>query len=754
MAKMDDESLVHLLITREEDSSSYVWGQLGAERESAMRQYHRLPYGNEEEGWSQVVTSDVQDTVEWILPDLLDVFCTTDEAVVFEPTKPGDEKGAQQATQAVNYVFHKRNNGFLTLYTAFKDALIVRNGCIMWRKETKSEITEQPFNGASAEMLAMLQQGDLDEGMRDDERAEHDSETQPDKPEFEIIEATPREVMGPMGPTIVFDGRLKKTEEVTKIKVEAFEPENLLIARRWNSPLLQDCPYVCRMMQVTLSELHEMGFDSVTSEELAGSDGSSFSADQSFRLNRVGQSDAEFAAGRQGYAESADESQTEGWLRIEFVRVDYDGDGIAELRCIYRVNETILSNEPCNHIPIATASPILNTHRWDGMSIADIVSDLQVLHTELMRQTLNSLYLSNNPRTKVLTDANWSPLANIDDLLDSRPGGIIRQRDMNAVSEHVTPFTGQQSFPMLEYVQGMREARTGVTRYNQGMDADSLNKTASGIKQIKTAGQQRIKLIARIFAETLLKPCMQGILKLLTDGGMQRVSMRLRGEFVEYDPNEWRDQYDTTINVGLGSGDREIQSVFLNTILAQQLNLVQGGMGSVLVTEKNIYTTLSKMVENAGYKNVGEFWTDPSKAPKTVEQKKQEASQAAQAQFQQQAQLQMQTIQAKAQADMQLAQMKAQIDAEMEKIRSATKLQEHRGQLELQATNDDRDAQRELMKAEYEAKLEEMRLQLDKYKVDHDNATRLVIAQLGQVAPVEPMMQQANMVINAQAGML
>jgi len=715
MAKMDEAQLLNILQTKEDDASSYVWGQLGQERETNMRQYHRLPYGNEEEGWSQIVTSDIQDTVEWILPDLLDVFVSTDKAVVFEPSKPQDVKGAEQATDAVNHVFHKQNNGFLTLYTAFKDALIVRNAAIMWRKETKTDIQKTPFRAAPPEVLALMEA----EGMK--------------------VEVEGKEVvMTPQGPVELATGTASVEQKRDVIKVEAFEPENLLVDRRWTSPLLQDCPYVCRMIEVTLSDLHEMGYDDVTAEELGGSDGASFSADASFRLNKIGQSDAEFAVGRQANTDPDDPSLTKGWLRIEFVRVDFDGDGTSELRCIYRVSDKILKNEPISHIPIATTSPMINTHRWDGMSIADVVSDLQLLHTELMRQSLNSLYLANNPRTKVLTDANWSPMANIDDLLDSRPGGLIRQRDQNAVIEHVTPYVGQQAMPMLEYLQGMRENRTGVTRYNQGLDADSLNKTATGIKQIKTAGQQRIKLIARIFAETLIKPCMQGILKLLTDGGMEKLAFRLRGEFVEYDPNEWRDSYDTTINVGLGTGDREQQMLYLNQILGQQMTMIQGGLGNIIVTEKQVFNTVSRMVEAAGYKNTGDFWTNPEQAPKSVEQKKQEQSQSAQAQMQQAMQMEMAKIQAKAQADMALFQQKLQLELEKERLQGQIKMEELRANLELQAANDERDAQREMMKAQYEARLAEVDRELKRYQIDADNQTRITVAQINHSMPMMP----------------
>ena len=691
--KLDDSQLLDILQRKEQSAGGYVWGQLGTERELALREYYRLPYGNETEGWSQIVSSDIQDTVEWILPALLKTFSSTDKAVSFEPTKAEDVKGAEQATDACNYVFFKQNNGFLLLYTAFKDALTVRNSATMWRKETKETVSSVPFKGATEEMLAMLLQ-------------EEDAEIQ---------EATPAPILDQQGqpqidpmtgqPVIGYNGRIKKTEKRTTIKVESFSPEDLLVDREWTTPLLADCPYVARMMRVTLSDIKQMGFD-CTAEDLRASDQTDSSADASFRLNKINQTQINTFGGSDDVYND-DDSMAEGWLRIEYVLADADGDGVAERLCVYRLREKILSKEVCSHVPIATFSPILNTHRWDGMSMADAVSDLQKLHTELLRQTLNNLYLTNNPRTKVLTDANWSPLANIDDLLDSRAGGVIRQRDINAVTEQVTPFAAAASMPMLEYVQGMRENRTGVSRTSMGMNPDSLNNTATGRQIDQSAAQQRIELIARIAAETLLKPIFQGILKLLTEGGMDKLFFRLRDEFVEMDPNEWRDQYDMTINVGLGTGDTQQKAQQLLNIYQMQT----AGMQFGLATPANLYHTQSKVIENAGFKDVQNFLQDPKNAPPAppppppyqlqVEQMKQQADAQ---KFQAQTQQEQQRFQAETAQAMQLEQLKA--DA---------KLQEVRANLELQASNDQRDSDREMLKAQMAQQLEAQKLEFQQW---------------------------------------
>lgn len=678
--KMQDDDLLRALQDKEEASAKYVWGELATTREASRREYYKLPYGNEQEDWSQIVASDVSDTVEWVLPSLLKIFTSTDKAVSFEPSRASDVKGAEQATDACNYVFYKQNNGFLILYTALKDALMTGNSAVMWRKETKESVASIPFQGATDEMLALM--------LQEDGAEIQEIQTEP------VIDQATGVVMA------VHSGRLKRVEKRNIVKVEAFDPNDLLVDAEWTSPLLQDCPYVCRVMEVTLSDLKLMGFD-VDEEDLEASDRN--------LMQREVEEEAYDAD-----TDDLDTSQADGYLRIEFVLLDRDGDGIAERLCVYRLQDKILKVEEVSHVPIATASPILNTHQWAGMSLAEAVSDLQKLHTELLRQTLNNLYLTNNPRTKVLTDSNWSPMANIDDLLDSRPGGIIRARDPNAVQTDVIPFAAGASLPMLEYVQGMRENRTGVSRTSMGLNPDSLNNTATGRQIDQSAAQQRIELIARIFAEILVKPIFQGILKTLTDGGMEKLAFRLRDEFVEYDPQEWRDQYDMTIHVGLGTGDKMAQAASLMQIMQLQ----KEGMALGMVQPKHLYHSFSKLIENAGFKDVQSFAVDPTTLPPQ----------------QPQTPMPIQIEQMKLQAEQQKFQAQMQADIQKTQAELQAKLQETQANLELQAANDQRDAEREQMKAQMDAQLEAQKIEFERWKAELQAQTQIYIEQLKQQA--------------------
>lgn len=644
MAKMDDETLLAFLQANEDDAGDYVWGTLADKREQAMREYARLPYGDEEDGRSGYVTSDVLDTIEWVRPSLLKIFAGGDQAVTFEPTGPEDVQGASQATDACNYVFFKQNNGFLILYTAITDALMLKNCAVMWRwkEQTRTETTR--YKGLTDEELIMHMQALADASP-------------------EIVAASTQQVAGPDGmPVNVHDVKIRTSKKVGKTFLEAFPPEELLVAKNWTSPLLEECPYVARLMRTTLSELKEMGHD-VTAEELAAADRIDVSSDRTLRASQTTGWN-----GENNEVQAEDESRVEGWLRIEFVLCDRDGDGVSERLMVLRLADRILSVEECSHVPIATASPILKSHRWDGQSLAELVSDLQRLHTVITRQMLDSLYQANTPRKRVLMDSTGALMADIDDLLDSRVGGIVRVRSQDAVADEVTQWVGGQAFPMLQYLDQMRMNRSGVNYLSSGLDANAINKTAAGARITDGRMQERTELIARVLAETLVKPMFLGILKLLTENCMEKLAFRLRDQFVQFDPQEWRDQYDTTINVGLGTGNKEQQAMILSQIEAAQMAAVQGGGMGLMVTPKNLYNLQAQKVKLAGFQNVDDFWKDPGdQMPPQPPQQPSPDQVKAQADAQkQQATLQADAhkFQAQAQIDEQTQQRQLAFDAE------------------------------------------------------------------------------------------
>jgi hypothetical protein len=611
MAKMTEDDLLRYVDEEARSAFHYVDGDLASERKQAIKAYMREPYGNEEEGRSAFVASDVFDAVEGVLPDLIDIFVSSDKAVVFEPVGPEDAESAEQVTNACNYVFYKQNNGFLILYTAIKDALLLKTGGVKWYWEKKRTPVFTRYQNVEEMQLAVF--------LSTNPKAEVIEQEEVQPPAEELALHQQQYALGAAQGIEIpplprrFNVKIKTVEEKGKVCISNVPPDELRVSARHNSILLDNCAYVAHVVEKTYSDILEMGFD-VTVDEVKAAKYEETTADYDYRTDSRGT-----RWGRYDDENEQDDSMVRGFLREEYVLVDYDGDGIAERRRIVRLGQKILENKECSHVPMAMWTPVILTHQFGGISLADLVLDFQRVTTEIWRQQLDNLYLANNQETVVLTDGSGNPLVNIDDLLNRRPGGVIREKSPGAVRQLNERWVGIQAQPMLEQMVDSKASRTGWTKYSQGLDANSLNKTATGVSMIMSASQKRMKLTARIIAECLVAPMFRGILKTLTDYGMEKISMRLNGKFVEYDPQEWRDGYDMSINVGIGSGDKQQQLIALQGIAQAQSVIAGSPLSKVLLDPKNIFNTQARIVEAAGFKNAEEFWTDPEKKVEEME---------------------------------------------------------------------------------------------------------------------------------------
>lgn len=697
MSKMDDQELLRFLEAEAAAAYHHASGTIAAEREKALRAYMREPYGTEQEGRSTAIASDVFDAVEGMLPDLIEVFASTDKAVVFDPVGPEDEEGAEQATNACNHVFYKQNNGFLILYSAAKDALLMKTGGVKWYWEKKRTPSFTTYRDVSEIQLATF--------LATNPGAEVVSQEEAETPPEVVAQYA---AQGLQAPRMFSTVRIKTVKEQGKVRVVNVPPDELQISRRHNSILLDECPYVAHVCEKTLSEIREMGFD-VSADDIKAAQDEATTQDRELRDSLQG--------GRYGWwredSQEIDESQMRGWLREEYVLCDYDGDGIAERRQVFRLGKKVLANVEFSHVPLAAWTPYLLTHRFDGLSVADLVEDFQRISTDILRAQLDNLDLANNQETVVLTDQQGAPQANLDDLLNRRPGGVLREKVQGAIRPYVERWQGIEAMPMVEMLEAKKENRTGYTRYSQGLDGESLNKTATGVQKIMDASQKRMKLMARIMAEALVAPMFRGIFKTLTDYCIEKLSFRLSNKFVQYDPQEWRDGYDMSINVGIGTGDRMQQSAYLQQIAQAQFALLQSPLGGRVVTEANVYAAQARIAENAGFKNPAEFWTDPSQLPPQQPQpspdqiKAQAEAQKIQFQAQHDKELKAMDLQDSAykfQAEMQV---QKEVDANRQEWEARQKT------LELQ-----QQAQLEAQRQQHETEREQMRLMFEKWKVE------------------------------------
>jgi len=635
--KITEEELVARIRGEITDSLGYMGDTISTQREMAMKYYYGLPFGNEVDGRSQYVDSTVQDTIEWIKPSLMRVFASGDDMVKFSPHGPEDVEMAKQATDYVNYVFTKDNPGWEILYSWFTDALLSKNGIVkVWWDEYDEEEREEYRGLEEMELTALITQ----EGV---EVIEHTEYVEYEKPMHDVV--------------------IKRSQYNGKIKIENVPPSEFLISREAKN--IQDAAFVCHRVEKTLSELREMYPDeNLDAESLGGSDEDlmAFSAE---RLERYAfDKSADYWGVGAGDAYD-DESLRKFWLHESFLRTDYDGDGIAELRKICTVGSTVLANEAIDRVPFVSITPVKIPHKFFGLSMADLVMDLQLMKSTLMRNLMDNMYNQNFGRYAVLEGA-----ANLDDLLTQRPGGVVRVKTPNAITPLTTPPLEPYSFQMLEYLDGVRESRAGVSRMSQGLNENALTShtTATAVNAVMGAANSRVELIARNFAETGVKDLMITIYELLMKNQDKERMIMLRNEWVPVRPDVWKDKYDCTVSVALGSGDKDQQMSHLSQMLQFASQAMQGGLP--IVNVQNMYNLGASLVKAMGFQNVDDFLTDPSKMPPQPQQ-----PDPKQQEMQMEAQIKQKELEIKA-GELQLKAQKIQQEYEKLKIDSSLKQQE------------------------------------------------------------------------------
>jgi hypothetical protein len=577
---MDINKLKSIIESEIDDSIGYVETDTVAERQQALEYYLREPYGNEVEGKSQIVTGEVAEVVDGALPQLIRVFTSTDGVVEFQPVNDGDEPFAQQATEYCNWVFYRDNDGFLILHNWFKDALLQKTGVVKAYWDEKIDVTKEKYENLSDDELLML--------LSDPEVEVVSQETD----ETTIVD----DFTGMSRTNRSHSVKIKKTKKDGKVVVENVPPEEFLISKRART--IQDSPFVAHRRMLTRSELVAMGFSKKVVDSLESGDTLEFSPD---RIARYSQGEQPNSMGSQ------DQSMEVVEVYECYIKVDYNNDGIAELRRIVYASNEILEDEECDYVPFHSLCPIPIPHKFYGQSLADRALDLQLIKSTVLRQMLDNLYLTNNYRVGAVEGQ-----VNLDDLLTSTAGGVVRLKNPNALVPLTVAPTTSGSFPMLEYLDGVQSRRTGVSDSQNGIDPNILqNVTAAAVSAMSQASAGKLELIARIFAETGVKSLFKGILHLLCKYQDKERLVRINGKFVPFNPREWNDQYNVSINVGLGTGTRQEQLTTMQMILQKQEQIIQQyGLSNPLVNLMQYRNTLAKFINMAGFKDAAQFMNE------------------------------------------------------------------------------------------------------------------------------------------------
>ena len=592
---MDDDELQAIITQDITDAISYIDTDISPTRARGTEYYRGDPFGNEEEGRSQVVAMEVRDTVSAMLPSLMRVFFSTENVVEYTPEGPEDVEGSKQATDYANFIFTKDNNGFMTTYAIFKDALVRKCGIAKYWWEDVESVRIEEYSGLDDQTLQILEQ----------EAAEVKIVVSYPDPAFEMQMQQMQPQIDPMTgqpvpmppPPMLHDVQIKRVMKDGRIKIMAVPPEELLLDRRARS--FDDAGIIAHRKMATVAELIAMGYDLDEIEE---------------NISSTDLDNNEEYLARQplsttfGTNDSANPMQRRVLYIEAYSRIDYDGDGIPELRkiCCIGAGYKVVRNLPAAYNPFVDfpCDPEPHTSPLEAMSIFDITHDIQEIKSEILRNTLDSLAQAIHPRTAVVEGQ-----VNMDDVLNNETGAVIRMRAPGMVQPFSTPFVGQAAFPMLDYIDQIKEDRTGMSKAAMGLNADALqSSTKAAVNATISASQGRIELTARLMAEGM-KKLFKGILFLMTTHQDKPRMIRLRNDFVEIDPRAWNANMDVNINIGLGNGDMNERMQALMMISAkQQEALTQLGPQNPLVTPSQYSYTLRKIVEMSGFADTSQYF--------------------------------------------------------------------------------------------------------------------------------------------------
>jgi hypothetical protein len=576
---MSEEELQGVISAEIYDAISFIDDDIGGNRALATGYYYGAPFGDEEDGRSQVVSMDVRDTVQGILPSLMRIFFGPERVVEFMPQGPEDIASADQATDYVDFIFKRDNPGFKILHSAFKDALVRKCGIVKYWWDESVEVSAESFSMLDEQSMMMLVEN----------------------PDVEISAVREYPVPGtePMNeaqgimtpPPMMYDVEIKRRIKSGKVKIEALPPEEFLIDRRAKS--IDEAIFVGHRTMKTVSELVAMGYDYDEMVEASGN-GNDFDNNQEYQARNPF---AVISTSNNGDPSSKSVLYIEGYLKV-----DFDNDGIAELRriCTIGTSNKVIRNEIVAERQFADFCPDPEPHTFFGMCPADVVMDIQRIKSNVQRGILDSLAQAIHPRTAIVEGQ-----ANMEDVLNTEVGAVIRMRAPGMVQPFTTPFVGQAAFPMLDYLDDIKQTRTGISKAAAGLDADALQSTTkAAVSATVNAAHQHIEMIARIFAETGMRKLFTGILKLVVENQDRARMIKLRNTFVPIDPRSWDANMDVIVNVGVGDGTIEDRINILNQVaMRQEILIKETGPNNPVVSVQQYTNTLTKMLQLAGIKD-------------------------------------------------------------------------------------------------------------------------------------------------------
>jgi hypothetical protein len=573
---LDDAKILNYVSQELSQASGGYGDSIEAEREAALGTYLGQPMGNEVAGRSSIVSTDVADAIEWIMPEIIKAFTQNNEVVVFDAEFDGDEDQAELESHFVYDILMKQNNGFLVLHQAVKDALMQKNGFVKVTYEENYVDQFSSYTGLTeVEYNILISEPGVDI---------ISSET-------EIIDNIP-----------IFSCKINKKKNKSKICVVAVPPEEFRVNAMHNSIDLSGARFTAHVTTKTRSDLISEGFDEDIINSIAAD---KIPLNDKYRFSMEGESTFSDEGSLDPSLEQIEVSEC-------YMRMDIDEDGIAELVKVIcvggteQVPEYVLSVEEIDSIPFISFTAILMSHKLMGLSIYDRLKQIQEQKTTLWRNLFDNMYLQNNQRTIVVENQ-----VNLDDLLISRPGGIIRVKNKDAVIPYVTPALPSDSYKMMDYLDQVRAGRSGVSPegpVQENMIGDRVG--SEGIEKMLSQKEELVGLMIRVIAETAIKPLCYMIRELAIKHQDVVSEYRFRGNWVKVNPAKWQDRSRTTVRVGTGSGNRKEQLNAISFILQFQEKILMQP-GQAMIKEDQVFQAINDFAKFAGMPGARRYFIDP-----------------------------------------------------------------------------------------------------------------------------------------------
>lgn len=706
---MDEDQLLSILRQEEQDSASYYDSELAAKQAEAMKRYNGEPYGDEVSGRSQVVTRDVADTINWIMPHLMRTFAESDELITVDD--PGLEDGDQtlkDASDYLTYVFFEDNDGEFALHDFAFDGLLQRVGVMRAAWVDPEDKPAETLEGLSAEHVIRYVQD----------------------PTYEVLSAEQMQ-LETGEPSFALE--VKKKPGVGRVLVEAIPPEEFRISRRAKSIKVADYHawrhqvYMADVIKAHPEKKLKLDPDGVTWKD------SSATADDASDERKYNRFPDEPEVTSSQPDRSREAARRKVWELIEYIRIDYDGDGIVELRRVKRVGSVILENDRVDDSEFVSWSPIRVSHRAIGESLAETLATLQKIRTVLTRAALDSLNRSLLTTTVISEDAISAEGDTLARLLDHDIGGVIPVKgDVRAaILERTIPDVSANALAAIEYFDRRSEEASGVNRHAQGIAPEAITQTKGGIEMLQAAANSRVEQIAR-WISIGIEEVFEKILKLLAAHQDQPRMIKVNGRRIEIDPRRWSDEMTVSVHVGMAAESRDKRLVNLNLLAQkQEAIMTQTGLANPLVGPKEYRNTLAGLTRAMGFKDAKQFFKElpegyqPPPAgpdPKTAEVQGKLQLQQADMQAKQQMQAQelahkQEIAQAQAMIDAKANQQKAETDKEIAAIKlqgeqqiAAAKVESERMIAEARMMMEERLA---IMRMEREMEMARWKAQLD-----------------------------------------